>query len=105
MAANRKSVAIASGQTVSAAVNLKGYRVEGLELPAAFTGTSISFQVSSDGATFQPHYDTANALVSMTVAQGRSYSLPASLAAWPYFKIVSGTAEGAARTLVVVAST
>jgi hypothetical protein len=99
----RVSLAIANGQTVSAAFNASDCAAFGLQMPAAFTGTTVSFQVSADdGTTYQALYDTTNTLVSMTVAASRSYDLPAELAAWDHFKIVSGLAEGAARTLIVV---
>jgi hypothetical protein len=72
-------------------------------MPAAFTGTTLTFQVSADGSTYQALYDSTGAnQVSMAVAASRSYDLPAELASWPYWKIVSGSAEGDARSLTVV---
>lgn len=102
--ANRiQTLAIANGATTSDAYaggNMASY---GLQMPAAFTGATISFQVSADkGTTFQALYDSANTLVSVTVAASRSYALPVTLAAWTHWKIVSASSEGAARALVVV---
>lgn len=95
------SVVIASGQTVSAALDCGGFSLVGLVIPAAFTGTAITFQVSADGVTYQPLYDSSNTVVSITVAQGRSYALaPTNFQGAAFLKIVSGTAEGAARTIV-----
>lgn len=101
MASTREQkLTIANGATTSDAVqggDVTGY---GLQLPAAFTGTTISFTVSADGGTtYQALYDITNTLVSMTVAQGRSYDLPVELTSWKSWKIVSGSSEGAARTL------
>lgn len=92
---------IANGQTTSGAIDARGLSQIGLVMPSAFTGTTISFNVSADGATYQALYDATNTLVSVTVAASRSYALPSTLLAWPYFKIVSGSAEAAARTLTI----
>jgi hypothetical protein len=95
-----KEVTIANGQTVSGIVETRGeYPNMGLALPAAFTGTALSFEVSLDGSTFQGLYREDGSAVSVTVAPGRSYQLPVELAPWPYFRIVSSASEGAARTL------
>lgn len=94
---------IANAGTVSSQVDQTTNAVGGFSIPAAFTGTAVTFQVSeADGGTFQALYDETGTAVSVPVAAGRSYSAPAALAAWPYFKIVSGSAEAAARTLAVV---
>jgi hypothetical protein len=90
---------ITSGQTSTGAIEISGAAFIGLEMPAAFTGTTISFTVSRDGTTFAALYDEFNTLVSMTVAASRNYELPASLTTWGYMKIVSGSSEGADRTL------
>jgi hypothetical protein len=105
-----QTVTIASGGTVSTAIQASREAAWGLQMPAAFTGTSITFQASADGSTFQAlyEYDTttddgsATRAVTLAVAAARSYDLPAALTAWKAFKIVSGSAEAAARTLVVV---
>lgn len=95
-----RTTIIASGQTTSAVVDQTGGLVSGIALPAAFTGASVSFTVcGTEGGTYQALYDETNTLVSLTVAVSRSYILPAAIAAWPYFKIVSASAEGADRTI------
>lgn len=97
------TVTIANGQAISSVVESAGYRFFGLAMPGAFTSASISFSVSADGTNFNPLYDSANALVSVTVAINRNYALPTTLAGWPYFKIVAVGNEGGARSLVVTA--
>lgn len=97
------TVAIANGQTKSEPFGCGGAIMFGMALPAAFTGTAMTFEVSADNGTYQPLCDYTGAAVSMTVAQGKSYDLPGALAAWPYAKLVSGTAEGGARSVVIVA--
>jgi hypothetical protein len=99
----KQTATILNGATVSDAIDAGPYTIFGIQLPAAFTGTALTFQVSADNITYQLLYDTANALVTIAaVAQGRSYILPSGLGPWPFFKVVSGTAEGAQRSIVIV---
>lgn len=97
------TLTIANNATTSDAMDARGYAVFGLVIPSAFTGTSITFTVSDDNTTFQALYDASNAQVTVPVAVSRSYDLPAELASWPYWKIVSGSSEGGARSLIIVA--
>ena len=100
----RATLTIANTATVSDAFRSADCVAFGLQMPGTFTGTSISFQVSADrGTTFQALYDSTGAnQVTLAVAASRSYDLPAELTAWDAFKIVSGSSEGAARSLVVI---
>lgn len=100
----RATLTIANAATVSDAFRSADCVAFGLQMPGTFTGTSISFQVSADrGTTFQALYDsTGSTLVSVSVAASRSYDLPAELTAFDSFKIVSGSSEGGARSLVVI---
>lgn len=96
-------ITIANGQTTSSAVEGRSVSAFGLQMPAAFTGTTITFTVSADGGTtYQTLYDITNTIVQMTVAASRSYDLPGELTAWSQWKIVSGSSEGSARTLIVI---
>jgi hypothetical protein len=96
-------VTIANGASTSSAFDGSNFSAFGAVLPAAFTGASISFTVCDTAAgTFVALFDVANVLVSVPVTQGRAYDLPSELAAFPFFKIVSASAEGAARTIRVV---
>jgi hypothetical protein len=98
-----QTLTIANGATTSDFCNAAMWAMFGLIMPAAFTGTTLTFTVCNTPAgTYQALYDVSNATVSLTVAVSRSYDLPAELSAWPYFKIVSGSAEGAARSLIIV---
>ncbi len=94
---------IANGATVSSTINLGGFTPVGILLPAAFTGTSISFQASVDGTNFFPvRAGTGGALLSYTVAQGTYAALnPNDFHGIHYLRVVSGSAEGAARTLKI----
>lgn len=97
---------IANGATASSACDLGlldgGQGLAGFVLPATFTGTAITFQVSVDDSTYQALYN-GNTQLSITVAQGRSYGLTADnralLFGWRFVKLVSGSAEGGERSI------
>lgn len=97
---------IANGQTVSDTIDLDagghGHAVGGSFLiPAAFTGTAITYQVSGDGSNFTVLNDTADADISQGAAVDRWVPLPDGVFAHRYLKLVSGSAEGAARVIRV----
>ena len=94
---------IASGQTVSDAFDAREFAAFGVVIPATLTGSTISFQVSHDGVTFQAlHKNTSDVAWSITVTDAKCYPLPSDLESWPFFKIVSASAETPARTLYIV---
>jgi hypothetical protein len=99
---NDATAAIASGQTVSGAIDLKGLSLVGVHLPASFTGTTLTFQAAetlagSFGAVYKDGAD-----LSVAVAAGKYVVLnPADFAGVRFLKVVSGSAEGAARTLTL----
>lgn len=95
---------IAAAGTTSAAILLYGLRAVGIFIPSAFTGTTITFTVSSDGVTYVPLYDSAGTQVSITVSTSRYiYFDPVIFAGIAYLKVVSGSTEGTARTLTIAA--
>lgn len=97
---------ISSSGTKTGAIDLGGCQLTGFQLPASFTGTAITFEVSPDNSTFQALYDKNNAAISFTVTQGRTYALGdliQSLAGYRYMKLVSGSTEGADRTITLFA--
>lgn len=96
---------IANGQTVSGAVDMGDLTACSLETPGELTGTTISFQHSRDNATFLPVYDEAGALVTVVVDVSQSVSLGnviQHLLGKRYLKLVSGSAEGGERSIVIV---
>lgn len=95
------TITIANGATDSSSIALGSYAQCGFILPAAFTGTAVSFKVSLDNSTFTALYDSANALVSVTVTQGRAYAFPISTFPFLFIKLVSNGAEGAARSITI----
>jgi hypothetical protein len=94
---------IPNGQTKTASIDTFGVTLVEIELPAAFDGTALTFETSSDNITFQPYYNINNVPVSITCAQGRNYGIAAQdFFAARYLKIVSNASETGDRTLKLV---
>jgi hypothetical protein len=71
-------------------------------LPAAFTGTALTFQASYDDATYNSVYDEATQY-SINVGVSRHIALKRqAMEGVKYFKIVSGSTETASRTILVI---
>ena len=97
------NVTIASSGTTSTAIQLQSNRVPmAIVLPAAFTGTAVTFQASYDDATYTQVYDEATAY-SINVGVSRHIALKRqAMEGVKYFKIVSGSTETASRTILVI---
>lgn len=94
---------IANGQTETDALTLNGFVLCGILLPAAFTGTTITFEVASAiGGTYVPLKSTiAGTLLTYTVAPSTYAAIdPKDFHGVQFLKIKSGSAEAAARTLL-----
>lgn len=93
-----QTLTVASGATVSSVFQAAGYTNFAAAFPSDFAGTSVSFEVAPLSSTsFTTLYSAANTAVSLTVSASRAYPLPAELAAFPVFRIVTpsqGTASG-----------
>lgn len=98
-----KTATIANNGTVSTAVDIRGKVVVGILFPV-MTGTSVSFQFSSDGGTtYTAVYDTTDTLISWTMQSSRYYvCAPEDFAGATHIKIVSGSTEGGERSITVV---
>lgn len=94
---------IAINQTTSGAVSLGGGTLVGIQMPAAFTGTSIGLMVTLDGTNYVDVYDLSGNLLAITVAADRYISLdPGVYIGLETIKIKSGSTELAARTITLV---
>lgn len=96
------STTIANGQTKSAVISTGGLALCGIILPAAFTGTTLTFEACDTAAgTFVPvKSTTSGTALSYTVAQGTFAAIdPKDFQGIAFLKIVSGSSEGALRTL------
>lgn len=95
-------VTIASSGTTSAAIQTGGMSLVGIQFPATMTSTALTFTVSKDGVTYVPLYNSAGQ-VSYTIAGGRYIAInPVDFYGATYFKIVTGSSEGAARSLTAI---
>lgn len=101
---NVQQVAIANGQTVSGAIDVNGQIITGIDLGATLTGTTLGIQNCVDGTNYRTAYDNSGNVISWTVAGGRHLRFDPPLLGYSSIKLVSGSAEGAARTLFVASS-
>ncbi len=92
---------IALNATESDPVEVQGASRGGFVMPAAMTGTAMTFKVSHDGTTYKALYNSSNTLISITVAVDRAYPLPSEIFGFAYFKFVSGSTELAAREIAL----
>ena len=98
---------ISSSATTSEVIDLGSNQLFAIHLPAAFTGTALSFTVAPEvGGTYQALYDDAGDAISITVAQGTTVGLTganaACLAACRFIKLVSNDDEAADRTVKLI---
>lgn len=98
-----KVATILSGQQDSSAVDISSWALLGFQMPAAFTGATVTFKVSSDGSTFTTLKDQTGTTITMTVSTSFAYPFPDEVSAWPYVKITSASAEGANRSIIIAA--
>lgn len=95
-----ETATIDNGQTTSGKIDIR-YRAGGsFQIPAAFTGASVSFLGSNDDVTYTAVHDSTNTVISQTVTASKGYAFPASVMQFRFIKIVSASAEGAARSIV-----
>ena len=99
---NPTSVTIANGGTTSGEIDLTDIQDGGFIIPAAFTGTTLSFLVSNEsGGTFSEVKTNANAAIAPTVNVSRAYPFRPEVLAFNFAKIVSNGAEAAERTILI----
>ncbi len=102
------TVTIASGQSLSPAVNLGGRKLCGIAMPAAWTAAGLTLQGSVDGTTYLDVYIAAGTAYTITAAASQMIVLdPNLLRAMSYLKVRSGTAgapvnQGADRALTLL---
>lgn len=100
--AGTATVTIANNGTVSTAGDMNGAVLAAVIIPAEFTGSAITFQASVDGETF---YDVvaSGSAYSVSVTAGDYHAVEhANFLGANYIKVVSGSAEGAERTVTLV---
>ena len=94
---------IAISTTTSAAIDLQGASLCGIYMPAAFTGTTLKFSVATTlTGTFVVMQDGFGNDITKTVAANKYIAVdPADFAGVRFLKIISGSTELAARSLVL----
>lgn len=88
-------VTIASGASLSAAIDTGGAVPVRIAMPADWTAADLTFQVSSDGGTtWWNLYDAAGTEYTVTAAEDREILLPyAELVGCRFIKLRSGTSD------------
>jgi hypothetical protein len=100
---------ITSGGSLSAAIDLGVYRLVGIAIPATFEPTSVTFQASYDGSTYNNVYDASGVEKAASVGVSRRVILsPSDFLGVRYVKVRGGTAGtpttvAADRTLKLIA--
>lgn len=106
-----KTATIASGQSLSAEVDVEDYAIYAIEMPTAWTAANLTFQAASaSGGTFRDLYGDAGSEVAVVVAADQMIGLDASgpeLVGARFLKIRSGTSaapvnQTAERTLTLL---
>jgi hypothetical protein len=96
---------IASSGTTSDAINLSGLQVVAIDMPAAVTGTTMTFTASSSlGGTYDTVTEVGGASTySITLAASKWTAVDVRVfAGIPFLKLVSGSAEAATRTFSLI---
>ncbi|WP_020469718.1 hypothetical protein [Zavarzinella formosa] len=97
------TVTIASSGTASGEADLGGTTLVGVMLPAALTGTTLTFTAAAiAGGTSNPVTGSNGSALSFTVAANKYLAIdPALFHGIQFIKAVSGSAEGASRDLIL----
>ena len=97
------SATIANGAAASSAIDLSGTTLTGIQMPGAFTGASVTFQVATSlTGTYQTLIGSSGSALTATVSASKYLALnPADFAGVQFVKIVSSANEGGARTLEI----
>lgn len=102
-----KSAVIASGQSLSAAIDLEQLNIATILFPASWDAADITFQTSPDGVTYGDLIDDKDAEVKRTPVAGKAMGINIpELSGVRFLKIRSGTSaspvnQTADRTLVL----
>jgi hypothetical protein len=103
-----KTVSIAAGASLAAALDLAGFNLVGIQMPVGWDAAGITFQTSTDNATFGDLYKQDGTEYSVTVASGRDTIIsPSDFQGAKFLKVRSGTGavpvnQTAARTITLL---
>ena len=102
------TVEIANGQSLSGAVNLSGFTLIGIDMPASWTAANLTLQASVDNSTWDNVFDSLGTEVTITAAASRFILLnPADFVSVRYLRVRSGTSgtpvnQGGARNITLI---
>ena len=96
-------VTIAQDGTESTVINKSNFSIMGFEVPASMTSTALTFKVGAASDATVPLRGSDNSAISYTIDNtAGAYYMPAQYTAgYPYFRIVAGSSEAAARTIKI----
>lgn len=94
---------IANGQTTSGAIDLGGHLLCGLEMPAAFTGATVTFLASTDAIDYSRD-QSGPAPVFRAVTSQAGVATSATVSASKYVAIDSSVFQGVRQLKIVSAS-
>jgi phosphoglycerol transferase MdoB-like AlkP superfamily enzyme len=106
---NQITATILSGASLSAAVFLGSGALARIDMPAAWTAATLTFQLSPDGVTYRNLYDASGVEYEVQASAAYSIAMPvADFQGAQYLKVRSGTAgvpvnQGADRLLTLIA--
>lgn len=91
-----KTVTILDGETVSDAAYIHGTSLMAIDVPAGLEGTSLTFQVSSDGTTYYQYKRMIDgAVVTAVIGANSSYAAGGfDFAGYNYLKLVTAAQTG-----------
>lgn len=111
----QQSATIASGASLSGAVDLGAFRVVGVIMPAAWTAAGVTFECAAelavtggnDPTVFVPVCDSAGTQFALTAAASKFIAVPDLFQCSSTIKVRSGTTavgvnQGADRTIVLI---
>lgn len=99
---------IASGASLTTAIDLGTKRLAGIIIPASWTTANLTLQASADGTNWFNVYDALGTEYTITAAASRAIIVPLTdMIGFRYLKIRSGTSgtpvnQTAARTLTLI---
>jgi hypothetical protein len=97
----QETLVVPNGGTVSNPTDLHLYRTGNIVFPAALTGTTVNYEVSSDGNTYVAlRVPAGTAFANITFAASQAQPLPPELFYFKSFRVLVA-AQGAARTFIV----
>ena len=102
--ASSTTVTIASSGTTSQAIDVGEWLIAGIVTPAALTGVAFTFTGAlTESGTYRPLVDSTGAAISVTVSADDHVLIePQTFAGVSWIKLVSGSAEAAAREITLV---